>query len=63
MDAHWENTFDEIKLIVTHDALLIYPYFDEQFDIHAGASEVYLGTVIIQDGKPIALLIRKLTGP
>ena len=41
----------------------MYPYFDEQFDIHAGASEVYLGTVIIQDGKPIALLIRKLTGP
>ena len=29
-----QNAFDEIKRIVTRDALLIYPYFNIFFDIH-----------------------------
>ena len=32
-----QNVFDEIKQIVTHDTLLIYPDFNERFDIHNNA--------------------------
>ena len=32
-----KNVFDEIKQIVTPDALLIYPDFNKLFDIHTGA--------------------------
>ena len=33
-----QKAFDEIKQIVTRDTLLIYPDFNEHFDIHTGAS-------------------------
>ena len=55
--------FNEIKQVVAHDTLLIYPDFNKRFDIHRDASELQLGAGIIQDGKPIAFYSRKLTGP
>ena len=55
--------FDEIKQVVTHNTLLIYPYFNKRFYIHMNASYLQLGAVIIQDGKPIAFYSHKLTGP
>ena len=54
--------FSEIKQVVTHDTLLIYLDFNKRFDIHMDASELQLGSGIIQYGKPIAFYIRKLKG-
>ena len=53
---------DEIKKIVARNTLLIYQYFNENFDIHMDATNCQLGAVISQNGKPISLYIRKLTG-
>ena len=55
------KAFNKIKQIVAGNTLLIYPDFNECFDIHSDASNFQLGTVIIQNGKPISLCIRKLT--
>ena len=54
--------FSEIKQVVTHDTLLIYPDFNKRFNINMDASELQLGSGISQDGKPIAFYSRKLTG-
>ena len=53
--------FGEIKQVVAHDTLLIYPDFNKRFDIHMDASELQLGSGISQYGKPIAFYSRKLT--
>ena len=53
--------FDEIKLIVSWDNLLIYVDSNKRFDIHTNASELQLEGVIIQDRKSITLCSRKLT--
>ena len=34
-----KNAFDEIKQIVTRDAILIYTHFNKRFDIHTDASK------------------------
>ena len=54
--------FSEIKQVVTHGTLLIYPDFNKRFDIHMDDRELQLGSGISQDGKPIAFYIHKLTG-
>ena len=41
--------------------LLSYPGLNRKFDIHTDAIDYQLGTVIIQEGKPIAFYIRKST--
>ena len=50
-----------IVLIFSKDVLLSYPDFSKRFDIHTNASDLQLGSVISQDGKPIAFFSRKLT--
>ena len=55
-----QNAFDTMKKIISREALLAYPDFNEQFDIHMDASHTQLGAVISQKGKPIAFYSRKL---
>ena len=56
--AHSEqDTSDEINQIVVRNTLLTYPDFNETFKSHTNASALQLGVVIIQKGKPIALLV------
>ena len=57
-----QNVFDDIKLAVSQDTLLAYPEFNKHFDIHMNARDYQLGSVISQNGKPIAFYRRKLTG-
>ena len=61
----WTNiqqiAFDKIKTIISKDVLLSYPDFSKRFDIHTDASDLQLGSVISQEGKPIAFFSRKLT--
>ena len=56
-----QQAFDKIKQIVACNTLLIYPDFNERFDIHMDASDLLLGAVIIQNSKPIAFCSRKIT--
>ena len=46
--------------IVAREALPAYPLFDRPFEIHTDASDVHLGSVIIQNGRPLAFYSRKL---
>ena len=41
-----QQSFDKIKQIVACDTLLIYPDFNERFDIHTDDSDFQLGSVI-----------------
>ena len=56
-----QQAFHKFKQIVARDTMLLYPDFNERFDIHMYASDFQLGAVIIQNGKPIALYSRKYT--
>jgi hypothetical protein len=61
----WTNKqqidFDKIKTIISKYVLLSYPDFSKQFDIHTDTSDLQLGSVISQEGKPIAFFSCKLT--
>ena len=56
-----QKAFDAIKRAVGRETLLAYPDFNKTFDIHTDASDLQLGAVISQQGKPIAFYSRKLT--
>ena len=34
-----QKVFGDIKIAVVQDTLLVYPYFNKRFDIHADASD------------------------
>ena len=61
----WNNThqqaFDDIKKVMAKETILNYPKFDKTFEIHTDASDRQLGSVIAQDGKPLAFYSRKLS--
>lgn len=65
-EAKWQWTkreqdaFDTMKRIVGKETLLAYPNFNEPFDVHTDASHTQLGSVISQNGRPIAFYSRKL---
>jgi hypothetical protein len=55
-----QKAFNDIKKVVAKETLLVYPNFNETFDIHTDASDRQLGAVISQAGLPIAFYSRKL---
>ena len=65
MKFKWTRTeqyaFYKIKRVVACDNLLNYPDFNEELKIIINASDIQLGAVISQKGKPIAFYIIKLT--
>ena len=48
-----QESFEEIKQIVSKETLLVYLNFNNIFDIYTYASNYQLGAVIIQEGNPI----------
>jgi RNase H-like domain found in reverse transcriptase/Reverse transcriptase (RNA-dependent DNA polymerase) len=52
--------FNMAKKIIAREVMLVYPDFNEPFEIHTDASHYQLGAVISQKGKPIAFYSRKL---
>ncbi len=56
-----QKAFNAIKHHVSRQTLLTYPDFATPFNIHTDASDIQLGAVIAQAGKPIAYYSRKLT--
>jgi hypothetical protein len=57
-----QQAFDKIKKVIATEVLLCYPDVNKPvlFHLYTGASDHQLGSVIMQDKKPIAFYSRKL---
>jgi len=55
-----QDAFDKIKQAITDDVMLSFPDFNKPFELHTDASDYQLGSVIMQERKPIAFYSRKL---
>jgi transposase InsO family protein len=55
-----EKAFNTAKAMLAKEAFLRYPNHNKPFHIYADASEYQLGSVILQEGKPVAFFSRKL---
>ena len=58
-----ENSFKELKRMVSAETLLSYPYWKLLFTVHTDDSDEQLGAVISQNNTVIALLSRRLSNP
>ena len=56
-----QTAFNQMKALVTSDALLHYPDHNQHFEIEMDASDYQFGTVIKQHSRPVAYFSRKLT--
>ena len=56
-----QKAFDTMKRIMARETLLAYPDFNKEFHIYTDASNIQLGAVIVQEGRPVAFFSRKLT--
>jgi hypothetical protein len=60
----WENeqqkAFDEIKAVISRETLLSFPSFTKEFHIYTDASDYQLGSVIMQNDKPLTFYSREL---
>ena len=55
-----QRAFDQMKALVSSDALLAFPVHTQPFDVETDASEYQLGSVIKQRSRPVAYYSRKL---
>ena len=55
-----QNAFLETKKVISKEAILAFPNFNEEFIIYTDASKYQLGGVITQNGKPLAFYSHKL---
>jgi hypothetical protein len=56
-----QKAFDEMRLLMAANALAAYPDHNKQFDVYTDASDFQLGACIIQEGRPVAYFLQKLT--
>ena len=57
----YDKAFQKIKEVIAGEKNLACPDFNKTFDVHVDASDLQLGGVVSQDGKPIAFYSRKLS--
>ena len=57
-ESHQES-FDAIKKVIACDVMLAYPNFNLAFEIYTDASLRQMGSVIVQNNRPIAFFSRK----
>jgi RNase H-like domain found in reverse transcriptase len=55
-----QSAFNAMKALIAKDTFLKYPDHNKCFNIYCNASELQLGTAIMQDGLPVAFYLRKL---
>ena len=55
-----QMAFEEMKRVVSHETLLTFPDFNEEFHVHTDASDYQLGAVVMQKGRPLAFHSRTL---
>jgi hypothetical protein len=60
-EAKHQQPFDEAKKLVCRDVMLAYLDFTKEFLIYTDASRRHLGSVIVQNNRPLAFFSRKLT--
>jgi hypothetical protein len=53
--------FDKMHLLMAADALAAYPDHNKRFDVYTDASDFQLSACIIQEGRPVAYFLQKLT--
>jgi hypothetical protein len=56
-----QKAFDKMRLLMAADARAAYPNHNKWFDVNTDASDFQLGACTIQEGKPVAYFLRKLT--
>jgi hypothetical protein len=56
-----QKAFNKMRLLMAADALTAYPVHNKQFNIYTYASDFQLGTCIMQEGRLVAYVSRKLT--
>lgn len=61
---HWTKSskaaFKELKQAMTTTPVLAMPNFNEIFEVHTDASDVGIGAVLVQTGRPLAFLSKAL---
>jgi hypothetical protein len=56
-----QQAFEKMRLLMAADALAAYPDHNKRFNVYTDASDFQLGACIIQEGRPVAYFLRKLT--
>jgi hypothetical protein len=56
-----QQAFDKMCLLMAADAPAAYPDHNKWFDVYTDASDFQLGACIIQEGRPVAYFLGKLT--
>jgi hypothetical protein len=56
-----QKAFDKMRSLMAADALAAYPDHNKWFDVHTDASDFQLGACIIQERRPVAYFLQKLT--
>jgi hypothetical protein len=56
-----QQAFDEMRLLMAADAFAAYPYHNKWLGVYTDASDFQLGACIIQEGRPVAYFLQKLT--
>ena len=62
MGEKQEHAFAALKQKLTHVPILALPDFGKSFEIECDASRVGIGSVLMQEGHPIAYFSEKLNG-
>jgi RNase H-like domain found in reverse transcriptase len=55
-----QKAFDEAKALLARDAFITYPDHNQPFHVYTDASQLQLGSVIMQNNGPVAFFSRKL---
>jgi hypothetical protein len=56
-----QQAFDKMCLLMAADALAAYPDHNKQFKVYTDVSDLQLDACIIQEGRPVAYFLLKLT--
>lgn len=56
-----KKTFEDLKVVVTKEPILVLPDFYKTFEVHTDASDFAIGGILMQDRHPIVFESRKLT--